>query len=122
MGPPDQPSPSHSRPPAITDPVRRGASPGGAADRVQRGARAPFHAAHGLDMDPEDNDSVRHRARLMGKLIQRVICDMRVGARRPGLPRQRPSAGAGPWRAEHAALIFSITKDYSAACWPGALS
>ena len=27
-------------------------------------------------MDPEDNDSVRHRARLMSQLIQRVICDM----------------------------------------------
>ena len=65
---------------AVTDPVRRGASPDGTADRVRRGARAPFHAARGLDIDPEDNDSVRHRARLMGQLIQRVICDVRVGA------------------------------------------
>jgi integrase len=28
-----------------------------------------------------------------------------AGARRPGLPRQRPSAGAGPRRAQRAALI-----------------
>jgi hypothetical protein len=41
-----------------------------------------------------------------------------VGARSAGLPKaerwRRPTA--------RAALIFSITKDYSAACWPGALS
>jgi hypothetical protein len=68
--------------PAITDPVRRDTSPDGAADRMRRSARAPFHAARGLDMDPEDNDSMRHRARLMGQLIQRVTCDVQIGARR----------------------------------------
>jgi hypothetical protein len=33
----------------------------------------PFTPLAGLDMDPEDNDSVRHLARLMGQLIQRVL-------------------------------------------------
>jgi hypothetical protein len=27
---------------------------------------ATTRSSYGLDMDPEDNDSVRHRARLMG--------------------------------------------------------
>jgi len=49
---------------------------------------------------------------------------LRVLARRApgGPPKAEP--GAAPAAAERsgAALIFSITKDYSAACWPEALS
>ena len=53
---------------------------------------------------------------------RRPHCACRPGVRRAGLPRQSPARRRAAAERSGAALIFSITKDYSAACWPEALS
>jgi len=53
----------------------------------------------------KEDGTVEHRLCYRKSLIDQWPTVPGAGARWPGLPRQRPSAGTGPRRAQRAALI-----------------
>jgi hypothetical protein len=80
----------------------------GAADRMRRDRRErPRHGGR-----ERDNSALRKTAEAQHPSLHAVgrtdlwPLSVGAGARRPGLGRLRPSAGAGPRRAQRAALIY----------------
>jgi hypothetical protein len=69
-------------------------------ERPRRGGREPDNRERGRRRRARTRDACRV------SLTDPWLAVPGAGARGPGLPRQRPSAGAGPRRAQRAALII----------------